>query len=66
MSETVQGIPESEGKGSSSKKWIIVVVIVVVLCCVVVMCGGALWWLYTNGDSLLNDLTDLSALSSFI
>jgi len=66
MAETVRGIPEIEGKASSSKVWIIVVVVVVVLCCVVTMCVGAGWWLWENGDIFLDDLTDWSALFSFI
>jgi hypothetical protein len=66
MAETVRGIPENEGKGASSKAWIIIVVLVVVLCCLVVLCGGAAWWLWENGDTLLEDLTDWSAIFSLI
>lgn len=66
MAETVQGIPESEGKASSSKPWIIIVIVIVVLCCMLVACVAAGWWLWVNGDSLFNDLTDWSAIFSFI
>ena len=66
MAETIQGIPESEGKASSSKPLIIVVVVIVVLCCVLAMCAGIGWWLWENGDSFLEDIVDWSALFTFI
>ena len=66
MAETVQGIPESEGKASSSKAWIIVVVVIVVLCCMMAMCAGIGWWLWENGDRFLDDFIDWSTLLFFV
>jgi hypothetical protein len=55
MAETMQSPMDSQGRGSSSRVWLIVLVVVLVLCCVVIACGGAGYWLWENGDKLLED-----------
>lgn len=55
MAETVRGVPETGGKPASARPWIIIVVVILVLCCMLVVCGGGLWWLWENGDELLED-----------
>jgi hypothetical protein len=66
MAETIRSPMESEGQGSSSKVWLIVLVIVLVLCCVVVACGAGGYWLWENGDRLIEDLDDWLFLFTYI
>jgi hypothetical protein len=66
MAETVRGVPESEGNASSSKPWIIIVVVLVVLCCLMLVCGAAGWWLWENGDQLIDDYFSWSLLFSML
>ena len=39
----------------SSSRWIIIVIVVVVVCCLCAALVGAGWWLWENGDELLED-----------
>jgi len=66
MAETIQTPMGDEGQGSSSKVWLIVLVVVLVLCCVVVACGAGGYWLWENGDQLLEELEDWLALFAFV
>jgi len=54
MAGTFQTPIEPETKKSSSKVWLIVLIIVV-LCCLLVACGFAGYWLWENGDRLIQD-----------
>jgi flagellar basal body-associated protein FliL len=50
--------PEST-QPKKSRTWLVVLIIVLVLCCLCAVVGGGIWWLWNNGDSLL----DLSRLA---
>jgi len=58
-------IPPLEEIPSQPKKkntWLIIlIVILVVVCCCCAIFGGGMYWLYNNGDKLLEDM-DLSSL----
>jgi hypothetical protein len=41
-----------------SRTWLIILIVVLVLCCLCAAVGGGAWWLWKNGDQLL----DLSRL----
>jgi hypothetical protein len=42
-------------EGSSSRTWLIVGGVVIILCCVCAVCGGVGYWLWENGDRLLEE-----------
>ncbi len=55
-----------ENKSSSAKTiWIIVGVIIVMLCCCLTLTGGGMYWLYKNGDNIVNDLEDSLDIPEF-
>jgi flagellar basal body-associated protein FliL len=64
MAEKFQS-SENSGTGRSSSKVWLIVVIVVVVCCLCAACLAAGWWLYENGDQLLEQFQDWSAFSPF-
>jgi hypothetical protein len=66
MAETVKATPDTEVQGSSSKTWLIVLVVALVLCCVVVVCGGAGYWLWENGDRLIEDIQEWLTIISYV
>lgn len=35
---------------------LIIVIVLVVLCCCLAVAGGAIWYLWSNGDALLDSL----------
>lgn len=51
-----------EPKKKSNTVLIIVIVVLIVLCCCCVFAGGIGWWLWNNGDALLEQMGSISSL----
>ena len=47
----VNDVPEEK---KNKKLWIILGVVLILLCCLCLVIGGAVWWLWDNGDRLLD------------
>jgi flagellar basal body-associated protein FliL len=47
----------------SSKTWLIILIVVLVLCCCCAVVGGLGYYLYNNGDALMQDWSALSSLA---
>lgn len=52
--------PEQPKKNNTTL--IIVIVVLVILCCCCVVVGGFGWWLWTNGDAILEQMESMSRL----
>lgn len=47
------GAPMGEAEPKKSKTWLVVLIVVLVVCCVCVVAAAGGYWLWNNGDRLL-------------
>jgi hypothetical protein len=57
--------PIPPGQKKSRNTWVIVLVVAVVLCCLC-SCIGIGYWMWSNGDSLMQQLQQGALIQSFI
>lgn len=50
----------------SSKTWIIILIVVLVLCCLCTCLGYAGYWLYNNGDALMENIPQSMLLLNLV
>ncbi len=55
--------PPVDAPKKSSKTWLIILIVVLVLCCCCAVVGGLGYYLYNNGDALMQDWSALSSLA---
>jgi hypothetical protein len=63
--ETIITDTESVGtveKEKNNKVWLIVIVVLVVICCCFAVGAYGVWWLWNNGDQLLDLASQFSYL----
>ena len=54
MVEEYSPVNEAPEEKNNKKLWIILSIFLVLLCCLCLAVVGAAWWLWDNGDSLLD------------
>jgi len=62
MDYQAEPLPPAEPK--KNRTGIIIAVVVVILCCCCLVGGGLGWWLWNNGDSLMNTGSLLNNLTT--
>jgi hypothetical protein len=64
MNETVISTPSPlpETPQKKTNIWLIVGIVLIVLCCCCAVAAGVIWYLWNNGDALLNSYGIISNL----